>query len=159
MAIEPGTTPGGILSCSYCFRFYLARALDHAGMAGQCLASLKPWLDLLSLHFSTWPEKPGKTRSDSHAWSASRLRSAHAGGWDPTGVTGVCLRPYRTPPRRSARRLSGISSSPRNDPGPLRANRECAEGDSYPATRSPRYICVAGKGIGVALWNQPDRAA
>jgi alpha-L-rhamnosidase len=70
MAIEPGTTPGGILSCSYYFRFYLARALDHAGMADQYLASLKPWRDLLPLHFSTWPETPGKTRSDSHAWSA-----------------------------------------------------------------------------------------
>jgi hypothetical protein len=25
---------------------------------------------LLPLHFSTWPETPGDTRSDSHAWSA-----------------------------------------------------------------------------------------
>jgi alpha-L-rhamnosidase len=25
---------------------------------------------LLPLHFSTWPETPGVTRSDSHAWSA-----------------------------------------------------------------------------------------
>jgi hypothetical protein len=25
---------------------------------------------LLPLHFSTWPEVPGNTRSDSHAWSA-----------------------------------------------------------------------------------------
>jgi alpha-L-rhamnosidase len=70
IAIDPGTAPGGILSCSYYFRFYLARALDHAGMADQYLASLKPWRDLLPLHFSTWPETPGKTRSDSHAWSA-----------------------------------------------------------------------------------------
>ena len=34
------------------------------------LASLKPWRELLPLHFSTWPETPGNTRSDSHAWSA-----------------------------------------------------------------------------------------
>jgi alpha-L-rhamnosidase len=59
-----------ILSSSYYFRFYLARALDHAGMADQYLVSLKPWRELLPLHFSTWPETPGKTRSDSHAWSA-----------------------------------------------------------------------------------------
>lgn len=39
-------------------------------MADQYLASLKPWRDLLPLHFSTWPEPPGKTRSDSHARSA-----------------------------------------------------------------------------------------
>jgi alpha-L-rhamnosidase len=70
MSIAPGTTPGGILSCSYYFRFYLARALDHAGMGDAYLSTLKPWRDLLPLHFSTWPETPGVTRSDSHAWSA-----------------------------------------------------------------------------------------
>jgi hypothetical protein len=68
--IEPGTAPGGVLSGSYYFRFYLARALDHAGMADDYLACLKPWRDLLPLHFSTWPETPGESRSDSHAWSA-----------------------------------------------------------------------------------------
>ncbi len=70
LAIEPGTTPNGVLSASYYFRFYLARALDHAGMADDYLASIKPWRQLLALHFSTWPEAPGDTRSDSHAWSA-----------------------------------------------------------------------------------------
>jgi alpha-L-rhamnosidase len=70
LAIEPGTTPGGVLSASYYFRFYLARALEHAGMADDYLASIQPWRQLLSLHFSTWPEIPGNTRSDSHAWSA-----------------------------------------------------------------------------------------
>ena len=70
LAIEPGTTPDGILSASYYFRFYLARALDHAGMGDDYLASIKPWRQLLPLHFSTWPEVPGNTRSDSHAWSA-----------------------------------------------------------------------------------------
>ncbi len=70
LAIEPGTTPNGILSASYYFRFYLARALEHAGMADEYLESIKPWRDLLPLHFSTWPEIPGNTRSDSHAWTA-----------------------------------------------------------------------------------------
>ncbi|HEV2133562.1 MAG TPA: alpha-L-rhamnosidase C-terminal domain-containing protein [Terracidiphilus sp.] len=70
LAIEPGTTPNGILSASYYFRFYLARALDHAGMADDYLVSIAPWRQLLPLHFSTWPETPGNTRSDSHAWSA-----------------------------------------------------------------------------------------
>jgi hypothetical protein len=70
LAIEPGTTPNGVLSASYYFRFYLARALDHAGMADEYLASLDPWRKLLPLHFSTWPETPAPTRSDSHAWSA-----------------------------------------------------------------------------------------
>jgi alpha-L-rhamnosidase len=70
LAIEPGTTPNGVLSASYYFRFYLARALDHAGLADEYLNSLDPWRKLLPLHFSTWPEIPGDTRSDSHAWSA-----------------------------------------------------------------------------------------
>ena len=70
LAIEPGTTPDGVLSASYYFRFYLARALDHAGLADEYLDSLDPWRKLLPLHFSTWPEIPGDTRSDSHAWSA-----------------------------------------------------------------------------------------
>jgi alpha-L-rhamnosidase len=70
LAIEPGTTPDGMLSASYYFRFYLARALDHAGMADDYLKSLDPWRKLLPYHFSTWPEIPGDTRSDSHAWSA-----------------------------------------------------------------------------------------
>jgi hypothetical protein len=70
LAIDPGTTPDGILSASYYFRFYLARALDHAGLADEYLSSIDPWRKLLPLHFSTWPEVPGNTRSDSHAWSA-----------------------------------------------------------------------------------------
>lgn len=70
LAIEPGSTPDGVLSASYYFRFYLARALDHAGLADQYLHSLDPWRKILPLHFSTWPEIPGDTRSDSHAWSA-----------------------------------------------------------------------------------------
>ena len=81
-----------LLAVLYYFRFYLARALDHVaqsqqaakspqttpphaglvhtGIADQYLASLAPWRKLLPLHFSTWPETPGETRSDSHAWSA-----------------------------------------------------------------------------------------
>lgn len=70
LAIDPGTTPDGVLSASYYFRFYLARALDHAGMADDYLDSIGPWRKLLPMHFSTWPEIPGNTRSDSHAWSA-----------------------------------------------------------------------------------------
>ena len=70
LAIAPGPTRDGVLSASYYFRFYLARALDHAGMADEYLDSIDPWRKLLPLHFSTWPEIPGNTRSDSHAWSA-----------------------------------------------------------------------------------------
>lgn len=69
-SIEPGQTPDGVMSASYYFRFYFSRALEHAGMGDDYIASLGPWRELLPQHFSTWPEQPGDTRSDSHAWSA-----------------------------------------------------------------------------------------
>lgn len=59
-----------LMPASYYFRFYLARALEHAGLGDLYLSSLGPWRALLPMGFSTWPEQPGDTRSDSHAWSA-----------------------------------------------------------------------------------------
>jgi alpha-L-rhamnosidase len=55
---------------TYYFRFYLARALDHAGMGDQYLNLLGPWKTMLNLGLTTWAEQPEPTRSDSHAWSA-----------------------------------------------------------------------------------------
>jgi alpha-L-rhamnosidase len=55
---------------TYYFRFYLARALDHAGMGDQYLRLLGPWREMVSLGLTTWAEQPEPTRSDSHAWSA-----------------------------------------------------------------------------------------
>ena len=63
--VPPMSTP------TYYFRFYLARALDHAGMADDYVAQLGPWYDMLRLGLSTWAENPEPTRSDCHAWSAS----------------------------------------------------------------------------------------
>jgi alpha-L-rhamnosidase len=59
-----------MVGASYYFRFYLARALDHAGMADGYLGTLGDWRGFLKMGFTTWPEEPGNTRSDSHAWSA-----------------------------------------------------------------------------------------
>jgi len=56
---------------SYYFRFYLTRALEHAGMADLYLDQLTPWRDMLKLGLSTWAENPEPARSDCHAWSAS----------------------------------------------------------------------------------------
>jgi hypothetical protein len=64
-ATVPPMTPA-----TYYFRFYLARALDHVGMAGQYLGLLGPWRTMISLGLTTWAESPEPTRSDSHAWSA-----------------------------------------------------------------------------------------
>jgi len=57
-------------AATYYFRFYLARALEHAGMADDYLRLLKPWHDMVALGLTTWAESPEPTRSDSHAWSA-----------------------------------------------------------------------------------------
>jgi alpha-L-rhamnosidase len=56
---------------SYYFRFYLNRALDHAGLGDSYLSQLAPWYKMLDLGLSTWAETPEPTRSDCHAWSAS----------------------------------------------------------------------------------------
>jgi alpha-L-rhamnosidase len=57
-------------AATYYFRFYLARAVEHAGMGDQYLKVLGPWREMLSLGLSTWAESPEPTRSDSHAWSS-----------------------------------------------------------------------------------------
>jgi alpha-L-rhamnosidase len=56
---------------SFYFRFYLARALEHAGLADEYLDQLGPWYKMLQMGLSTWAETPEPTRSDCHAWSAS----------------------------------------------------------------------------------------
>jgi alpha-L-rhamnosidase len=55
---------------SYYFRFYLARAMESAGMGDRYLSMLEPWRAMLRLGLTTWAETPEPTRSDSHAWSA-----------------------------------------------------------------------------------------
>jgi alpha-L-rhamnosidase len=71
---DPGFTSSGAVpqmtSATYYFRFYLARALDHAGLGDKYLDLLKPWHDMINLGLTTWAEQPEPTRSDSHAWSA-----------------------------------------------------------------------------------------
>lgn len=62
--------PSGITGPSYYFSFYLARALDHAGLTDRYLDLLKPWRAMLERNFTTWPETPDPSRSDTHAWSA-----------------------------------------------------------------------------------------
>jgi len=55
---------------SYYFRFYVARAMVHAGLGDLYIPQLEPWRKMLQLGLSTWAETPEPTRSDSHAWSA-----------------------------------------------------------------------------------------
>ncbi len=71
---DQGFTASGpvpqMTAATYYFRFYLARALEHAGMADNYLRLLGPWHQMVSLGLTTWAESPEPTRSDSHAWSA-----------------------------------------------------------------------------------------
>ena len=69
-SVEHTTVPP-LSSLSYYYRFYLHRALDHAGMGDEYITQLQPWYDMLDLGLSTWAEKPEPSRSDCHAWSAS----------------------------------------------------------------------------------------
>jgi hypothetical protein len=64
-----GTLPA-MTKATYYFRFYLARAVEHAGMGDRYLSLLQPWHDMVALGLTTWAEQPEPTRSDSHAWSA-----------------------------------------------------------------------------------------
>ena len=72
-----------IAQASYYFQFYLARAVDHAGLGDQYLGLLKPWRHMLTLGLTTTPEYPDPTRSDSHAWSAHPIYDL------PTIVAGI----------------------------------------------------------------------
>jgi alpha-L-rhamnosidase len=62
--------PPGMYASTWYFAWYLVRALEHAGLSDRYFDLLQSWRDLLPLHFTTWPESRGDTRSDSHAWSA-----------------------------------------------------------------------------------------
>jgi len=62
--------PPELYTSTYYFAWYLIRAFEHAGIADRYPALLQTWRDLLKLHYTTWPESRGETRSDTHAWSA-----------------------------------------------------------------------------------------
>jgi hypothetical protein len=72
-AILPGeglAPPPGMIGASYYFSFYVARALERAGLADRYLGMLAPWRGMMALNFTTLPETKEPTRSDTHAWSA-----------------------------------------------------------------------------------------
>jgi len=56
---------------TFYYRFYLTRALRHAGMADLYYSQLTPWRGMIANGLTTFAENPDPTRSDCHAWSAS----------------------------------------------------------------------------------------
>ena len=100
LAIEPGTTPNGVLSASYYFRYYLARALDHAGMADD-------YLEVPRSLAQTAPAALQHLAGDSRRYAfrlarlvrPSHLRHAHPGSRHRTGKSRLRYRPHRATPR------------------------------------------------------------
>ena len=60
-----------LVQCTVYFRFYLLRAMKMAGLGDDYVDELGPWKTMISEGLTTFAEKPGETRSDCHAWSAS----------------------------------------------------------------------------------------
>lgn len=61
---------------SYCFRYFLCRALEETGLYKEVNNSLRMWdayEDLMRLGLTTWPEDFVTMRSDCHGWSAVPL--------------------------------------------------------------------------------------
>jgi hypothetical protein len=59
-----------LVRSSFYFDYYLFEALREAGLGDRYVEQLAPWRTMLAMGFTTTPESPGETRSDSHAWSA-----------------------------------------------------------------------------------------
>ena len=102
---DAGFTAAGpvpaMTAATYYFRFYLSRALEHAGMADSYLQLLGPWRTMVGLGLTTWAESPEPTRSDSHAWSAhpnydllTIVAGIHPGG---AGFESVTIEPHLGP--------------------------------------------------------------
>jgi hypothetical protein len=93
--------PLGIATTSYYFSWYLIHAFEHAGLGDQYLSLLSTWKDLLKMHYTTWPETRGNTRSDTHAWSGhptADLLGIVAGITPATaGYASVRIAPYPGP--------------------------------------------------------------
>jgi alpha-L-rhamnosidase len=69
-----GETPAVKLALvDYHAQFYLERALDKSAMGQYYLQTLAPWRQMIAMGFTTTPEVPEPTRSDTHAWSAHPL--------------------------------------------------------------------------------------
>ena len=69
--IERTEADKSLIQATTYFRFYLLRAMKHAGLGDRYLAGLGQWHDMLARGLTTFAEKPDPTRSDCHAWSAT----------------------------------------------------------------------------------------
>lgn len=140
---------------TYYFRYYLARAVEHAGMGERYLGLLGPWREMVGLGLTTWAEQPEPTRSDSHAWSAhpnfdllrivAGIRPAEA------GFAKVKIEPHLGALQKVE------AGMPRDDRGEVYDRGARVRGGSEVAGRSDGGIGVGGEDGGVA-WGRTEGA-
>jgi alpha-L-rhamnosidase len=86
---------------TYYFRHYLSRAINKAGLGDRYVEQLAPYREMLKQGMTTWPETPGDSRSDCHAWSSSPNYEllATVAGIEPAepGFRSVRVRPHLGP--------------------------------------------------------------
>jgi alpha-L-rhamnosidase len=129
--------PDGMFAMTYYFAWYLVRAFEHAGLADRYHALLWNWRDMLTLNYTTWPESRGKTRSDTHAWSAhptTDLLGIVAG--IQSGAPGYAR--LRIEPHLGAlKRLDATAATPR---GPVSVNYRVTGGKLQVEIQSPQGL-------------------
>lgn len=129
--------PDGMFAMTYYFAWYLAHAYEHAGLGDHYHALLQTWRDLLPLNYTTWPESRGKTRSDTHAWSAHPTTDllGIVAGIRP-GAPGYSR--LRIEPHLGAlRRIDATAATPH---GPVSVNYRVRGGKLAVEIRSPRDL-------------------
>jgi hypothetical protein len=123
-------------SATYYFRFYLARALAHAGMGDQYLQLLGPW-------------RVGRVaRADALRFSclecSPEFRLADNCGGDPPTVTWLRNRHHRTASWHTQPRRSVFAGAKRNGGSEVSARRERGRGASHFARRDVGRIHLEG---------------
>jgi alpha-L-rhamnosidase len=129
-----GASSTAVVPASFYFRFYLSRALDHAGIDDAYIPLLRPWREMLAMGLTTTAERPEPTRSDSHAWSAHPtydLLTLVAGiRPDSPGFTKVLIAPHLG----SLRHVAAVMPSPK---GMIRVEFLCGSGTVASAIELP----------------------
>jgi alpha-L-rhamnosidase len=132
---------------SYYFQFYVVAALEHAGLGDLYLDTLKPWREMLAQGFTTTPETPDPTRSDTHAWSShpAYYLNAIVAGVRPasSSFSTVRIQPHLG-------KLDWAEVVTPHPEGEIRASFR-RNGNSIEAT-----IELPGKTTGVLIWEEKE---
>ena len=144
---DPAFTASKVAPASYYYRFYLARALVHAGLGNRYLETLGPWRTMISNGLTTWAEQPEPTRSDSHAWSS------HPNYDLLTIVAGITpsspgFRTVHVEPRLGT--LKTIQATMPTPQGDVTVSVDSAEGKTSATVGLPNGV------TGVFTWNGQD---